>query len=240
MKKGRKIAWVLAGTMMLTSIPVTSPVVLAEEGVLVETFDAGDDYQEDCGEHMYDLEEAVAYEAEIDPDETIDETVFEEVLPREDETGDLKDVYEEGEDLPEDDEAGDLKSAYEERETETESRETDSVIQEYSLEDGMLSVESIETVSEPVSLLSNENAKAVGNVAINEEHFPDEGFREYVKSEDADGDGILSAEEIANVTEIGFNAEEIYNLIGIEYFTNLKCLYCGGSSIDELDLSKNT
>ena len=47
-------------------------------------------------------------------------------------------------------------------------------------------------------------ASAEQYVAINEEHFPDETFRNFVQKFDTTDDDILSAEEIAAVTRIDF------------------------------------
>ena len=70
-----------------------------------------------------------------------------------------------------------------------------------------------------------------GSVEINETNFPDENFRNYIKSELTDsnrnkvgGDGILTADEIAAVTEINVGYKNISSLKGIEYFTALKTL----------------
>ena len=100
-------------------------------------------------------------------------------------------------------------------------------------------------------IISNVTANAaeeeITSVEINETNFPDAIFREYVKSSfDKDGDGVLSAEEIAAVTSIilsedGLHGETIVvsDLKGIEYFTNLKELNCNESNLTKIDLSKN-
>lgn len=57
------------------------------------------------------------------------------------------------------------------------------------------------------------------NVAINNENFPDESFRQYVSSSfDKNHDGILSEEEIESVEEIYVQGINITNLKGIEHF----------------------
>ncbi|MGN0620632.1 MAG: leucine-rich repeat domain-containing protein, partial [Porcipelethomonas sp.] len=82
---------------------------------------------------------------------------------------------------------------------------------------------------------------AEGDVAINDENFPDETFRKYVQSFDTVGnDNILSAEEIAAVTSINVSSKEISDLKGIEYFTALETLDCGANMLTSLDVSKNT
>ena len=92
-----------------------------------------------------------------------------------------------------------------------------------------------------------ESVCAWGSVPVDEEHFPDETFREYVSS-DIDinpHDGTLSDAEIEAVTEIDVSRpmsskySYIETLKGIEYFTALKTLNCYDDSITRLDLSKN-
>lgn len=77
-------------------------------------------------------------------------------------------------------------------------------------------------------------------VAINETNFPDEVFRKYVSQVDKNGDGILSKEEIADVREFFFGSNGLKSLKGIEFFTELKALYCYDTQLDELDLRNNT
>lgn len=87
-----------------------------------------------------------------------------------------------------------------------------------------------------------------GSIAIDETNFPDAKFSNCVSKFDKDGDGFLSSEEIKKVTVIdvrGRKNDYCYNLKGIEYFTNLKTLYCYGDNgkrglACNLDLSKNT
>ena len=84
-------------------------------------------------------------------------------------------------------------------------------------------------------------AKAAGSVTINDTNFEDVKFQTYLKTyKDSNGDGVLSADEIAEATRISVYGEGISSLKGIEYFTALIELYCGGNEITSLDLSKNT
>lgn len=81
-------------------------------------------------------------------------------------------------------------------------------------------------------------------VKISSSTFPDEAFRSYVSSNfDKDGDGILSAAEIADITEISLsdyeNSISIESLAGIEYFSELTGLDCGYISVANLNLSNN-
>ena len=80
-----------------------------------------------------------------------------------------------------------------------------------------------------------------GDVEINAENFPDDNFRSYVSTNfDTDGDGVLSASEIADVLDIYVNDMSISSLTGIEHFTALEYLQCYGNQLTALDISKNT
>ena len=84
-------------------------------------------------------------------------------------------------------------------------------------------------------------AKAAGEVAINETNFPDSAFAQYVGEYlDQDGNGSLSAEEIAAVKYLYVGDMWLNSLKGIEYFTALVELNCSMNRLTELDLSKNT
>ena len=56
---------------------------------------------------------------------------------------------------------------------------------------------------------------------------------------DQDHNGVLSASELAAVTEISVYNKSISSMKGVEHFTALKILSCGGSAFSSLDLSKN-
>lgn len=88
---------------------------------------------------------------------------------------------------------------------------------------------------------------AWADVGINAENFPDDIFREYVRSKyDTDSDDILSEAEIARAKHIrvGLFITPLYgdisSLKGVEYFTALTSLECAFNKLTELDLSKNT
>ena len=70
---------------------------------------------------------------------------------------------------------------------------------------------------------------AKASVEINETNFPDENLRYIATEYDADGNGTLSDDELAQVTEI--NAGDIMNLKGAKHFKNLEflCLYYGST-----------
>ena len=76
--------------------------------------------------------------------------------------------------------------------------------------------------------------------------FPDVVFLKYVLDNfDTDGDQSLSDSECEAVTEIdvtntSYAVEDITSLEGIQYFSNLKTLKCGGNAITSLDVGENS
>ena len=79
-----------------------------------------------------------------------------------------------------------------------------------------------------------------GPVYISDLTFPDETFLNYVKWFDKDKNGTLSPEERYAVTEIDVHEKGITSLKGIEFFPNLKKLYCADNNLTSLDVSQNT
>ena len=87
----------------------------------------------------------------------------------------------------------------------------------------------------------SENHKSI---PLNEEYFPDECFRNYLKEKfDMDKNNILSGDEIGLAERLYINCDQgcrnMASLAGIEYLTELKYLDCYGSSVKDIDLSKN-
>ncbi len=78
-----------------------------------------------------------------------------------------------------------------------------------------------------------------GNVAINEKNFPDKLFRDYVSEEfDIDEDGVLSAEEIADVTKIDMlGVYDLKSIEGVKNFTSLSYLCAAVTNVTSADLS---
>ena len=77
-------------------------------------------------------------------------------------------------------------------------------------------------------------------ILIDEEHFPDEHFRDYVcQNFDRNENGSLDVSEYGTVSWIDVSDKEITSLKGIEYFTGLERLSCYGNELTELDLSQN-
>ena len=75
------------------------------------------------------------------------------------------------------------------------------------------------------------------DVKINETTFPDTNFRNWVLSQDYGADGVLTNEELENITSLNVRHKGIYDLKGIEYFTSLKVLICLGNQLTTLDVS---
>ena len=85
---------------------------------------------------------------------------------------------------------------------------------------------------------------ALADVEINEENFPDEMFREYVRQFDKNMDGVISDDELHEVNIISI--EGARSLEGIQYFTELTILQCKGKlgqgyyiGLESLDVSQN-
>ena len=79
-----------------------------------------------------------------------------------------------------------------------------------------------------------------GDVVINETNFPDANFRNYLFAQDYGQDGILTEEEVRNITHIEVMEMQISSLQGIEFFTTLIFLSCRYNQLTSLDVSQNT
>ena len=77
-------------------------------------------------------------------------------------------------------------------------------------------------------------------IAINEENFPDENFRNFLLEQDYGKDGIITDAEIKGITSISVNLKNICSLKGIDFFTALTELSCYSNQLTSLDVSKNT
>ena len=98
-----------------------------------------------------------------------------------------------------------------------------------------------EDVTEKPDSAADGEDTAEQELPIDEAHFPDTTFREYIKDEfDTDRNGSLSQSEIDDIEGICWGTEQhITSLKGIEYFSNLWFMDIS-MSIDSLDVSKNT
>ena len=88
----------------------------------------------------------------------------------------------------------------------------------------------------PFSAFAAEDPKGI---RIDGDHFPNYEFRQYLKANiDKNGDGHLNDTEL-NIWDLDVTSQHIANLKGIEYFTNLRRLYCNDNKLKTLDLSGN-
>ena len=84
------------------------------------------------------------------------------------------------------------------------------------------------------------SARAEGGVLIDEKNFPDWDFRNYVSQFDKSGDGELSNEEIAAVTEIDIEFSRSRDLVRLEACTSVAELYCDDILLIKGDVSGGT
>ena len=74
-------------------------------------------------------------------------------------------------------------------------------------------------------------------VTVDEAHFPDDGFRDWVsRNLDLNHDGSLNESEVAAVTSIDVSDTPMENLDGMEVFTGLENLNCGNCGLTSLNL----
>ena len=83
-------------------------------------------------------------------------------------------------------------------------------------------------------------AQSTKSIVIDSAHFPDSGFRTYLKEQDYGKDGVITEEEIKKVNSISIFSRDIVSLKGIEYFTALTELSCSSNNLISFDISKNT
>ena len=91
------------------------------------------------------------------------------------------------------------------------------------------------------SIVALDDEPVAEGIAINETNFPDENFRNWILSQEYGKDGVLTDDEIANVTAMYVGlGDRILNMQGIEFFTALKILDVSSRNLTSLDVSKNT
>lgn len=82
------------------------------------------------------------------------------------------------------------------------------------------------------------------NVAITEAVFPDAAFRSWLENpaniNGYGADGVLTAEELANIRSIDVANQNLTSLQGIEVFFALETLDCKNNALTALDVSQNT
>ncbi len=82
---------------------------------------------------------------------------------------------------------------------------------------------------------------AAGKIPIDKDHFPDPGFRAHIASRDYDWDqdGFLNDQERGVYNVYCKHHPEIKSLEGIEYFPDVRGVYCEDCNITSLDLRNN-
>ena len=95
----------------------------------------------------------------------------------------------------------------------------------------------------PASRAVSAPAAAPENVAITQENFPDPKFRQWLTDDENvhgyGADGLFTPEELSGIRRIDVSHLGLTSLEGIEVFTALERLYCGGNQLTELDVSRN-
>ena len=84
-----------------------------------------------------------------------------------------------------------------------------------------------------------EGAENEGDVPIDEAHFPDRAFRNYLSSFDTDLDGVLSGAQCGDITKLTPVSRSIVSLAGLKYFPNLQWLECPENTLADLDVGGN-
>ncbi|MBQ8127408.1 MAG: hypothetical protein IJ176_03310 [Prevotella sp.] len=74
-------------------------------------------------------------------------------------------------------------------------------------------------------------------VAINEYNFPDQGFRNYLLGQDYGQDALLTQDEIAAITVLYPQSQNISTLEGIQYLTNLTTLDVSSNNLTDAGFS---
>ncbi len=112
----------------------------------------------------------------------------------------------------------------------------DSIAWQYAIDHNLTPVPSEGEEEEE----GEEETPVPAEIAISATNFPDDHFREYVKTLESDETAnILSAEEINNITKIDCSGKSISDLTGIGFFTELQELVCSNNLLQNLDLGKN-
>lgn len=77
-------------------------------------------------------------------------------------------------------------------------------------------------------------------IAINATNFPDEYFRKYLLEQDYGIDGVITEEEIGNITRLSLYRDyPVKNMQGIEFFEYLQDVLIFSDKLTSLDVSKN-
>ena len=200
-----------------------------------------------------------AIASDIEPNESLmieeeqPDEVFEEITETPEEIECSEEDYSDALELP-DDEASSEDGTYadssfentsEENESETadlEERYVESAEEDYLEGERSFDDEYVLNAATVEKSFAGENAVEGNNneIILDENNFPDDKFRNYVKQFDMDNNGSLSKEEIDVVTSIECSSSDISSLDGIEWFESLEYLSCYDNRLMSLDLTNNT
>ena len=96
------------------------------------------------------------------------------------------------------------------------------------------------TSGEPETVIVMADGGAWKSVEIDEDHFPDKVFREWVQNNIGDHDSVLTPQELNNETNLDLTNVGISSAKGVEYFPNLEKIVLKGNHLTSLDVSRNT
>jgi len=80
-------------------------------------------------------------------------------------------------------------------------------------------------------------ATTFANVQISETNFPCANFRNWLSQQSWGSKGYITDAEIASITRIDVSRQNISDLTGIKFFTNLQDLQCNDNQLTSLDVS---
>lgn len=96
----------------------------------------------------------------------------------------------------------------------------------------------------PAALAAPEDTTVGEAIAITEKIFPDAAFRKWLEHpghiNGYGADGVLTAEELADIRSIDVTNQNLTTLQGIEVFSALESLNCKNNVLTALDVSQNT
>ena len=95
----------------------------------------------------------------------------------------------------------------------------------------------------PTAIAASGNTISGESIAITEHTFPDAAFQKWLKDPSHisgyGADGVLTAEELANIRSIDVSNQNLTSLKGIEVFSALESLNCKNNALTALDVSQN-
>ena len=95
----------------------------------------------------------------------------------------------------------------------------------------------------PTAIAASGNTISGESITITEHTFPDAAFQKWLKDPSHisgyGADGVLTAEELANIRSIDVSNQNLTSLKGIEIFSALESLNCKNNALTALDVSQN-